>query len=208
MQYDGFSLGEADLSLGVTELLKRSRQARFPFLSANLFDRRSGKPVFTPYVVKTLGDAKVGIFAVMADGFFLRSSTTDREKFFTANPVDAAGEIVSALKNAGCRIIICIAHMPENEKRELARAVKGIHFIVSGHDFTLKPEMELVGQVEILRTGAKGEHLGQLDFFLREDRLFYHYEVIPLDRNHADQREVAAMVNQYKSRIQALINEE
>lgn len=208
MHYDGFTPGEADLALGVAELLKRSRQASFPFLSANLMDRQSDKPVFTPYVIKTSGGMKIGIFAVMADGFDLPSSSADGEQYFLENPVDAARKIISDLKAKGCRVIICLAHMPENEQRKLAQAAPEIQFIISGHDVSLKPEMEQVNQVEILRSGAKGEYLGQLEFFLQEDRLFYHYEVIPLDRTLPNQSQVAGMVTQYKSRIQALINEE
>ena len=46
MKYDGFTPGDTDLSLGVQELLKRSRQAQFPFLLANLIERQSKKAGF------------------------------------------------------------------------------------------------------------------------------------------------------------------
>ena len=164
MKYDGFTPGDTDLSLGVQELLKRSRQAQFPFLLANLIERQSKKPVFAPYRIKDAGGMKVGIFGLISNNFHLRQSTGDREKYYLAEPKEIAGKIVSQLKAKGCNIIICLAHMEENEQKNLAQALKGVHFILSGHVRTLKPETQEVNNVEILKAGTRGEYLGQVEF--------------------------------------------
>ena len=121
MKYDGFTPGDTDLSLGVQELLKRSRQAQFPFLLANLIERQSKKPVFAPYRIKDSGGMKIGIFGLISNNFHLRQSTGDREKYFLAEPVEIAEKIVSELKAKGCNIIICLAHMEENEQKNLPK---------------------------------------------------------------------------------------
>ena len=208
MRYDGFTPGEADLALGVQELFERQREGAFSFLLANLIDRRSNKPVFSPYVIRTWDDLKVGIFGLLADGFTLSPSTGDREHYVLADPIETAAAVVDLLKAEGCRVIICVAHLPANEQRKLALATPGIHFLVSGHDGSRKPAMEEINGVEILRAGSKGEHLGQLEFAMAGDRLLYHYQTIPLDRNLADDPQIGAMVRQYKEWVRALIAEE
>jgi len=207
MKYDGFTPGETDLSLGVQELLKRSRQAQFPFLLANLIDRQSKKPVFAPYRIKDADGMKIGIFGLISNNFHLRQSTGDREKYFLAEPVEIAEKIVSELKAKGCNIIICLAHMEENEQKSVANGVKGLHFIVSGHVRTLKPETQEVRNVEILKAGTRGEYLGQVEFFTAEKRLYSHYQIIQLDKNYADQLPVAKMAEAYKNTMRALLSE-
>jgi len=207
MKYDGFTPGDTDLSLGVQELLQRSRQAQFPFLLANLIDRQSKKPVFASYVIKEAGGMKIGIFGLISNNFHLRQSTGDREKYFLSEPAEAAGKIVSELKARGVNIIICLAHMEENEQKTLAQAFKGVHFILSGHVRTLKPEMQEVNNIEILKAGTRGEYLGQVEFYTAEKKLYSHYQIISLDKKYADQLQVAKMVEEYKNRLRALLPE-
>ncbi len=207
MKYDGFTPGEIDLSLGVQELLKRSRQAQFPFLSANLIERQSKKPVFAPYRIKDAGEMKIGIFGLISNNFHLRQSTGDREKYFLAEPLPVAGKTVSQLKAKGCDVIICLAHMEENEQKILAQEVRGIHFILGGHARTLRPETNQVNNTDILKAGTRGEYLGQVEFFTSGKRLYSHYEVISLDKKHTDQLAVARMIEEYKTRLRALLSE-
>lgn len=207
MKYDGFTPGETDLSLGVAELLRLSREADFPFLLANLVDRRSQKPVFTPYIIKETGGMKIGIFGLISDTFHLRQSTGDREKYMLTNPVAAAGKAAAELKGKGCEIVICLAHMEESEQKKLAQGAKGIHFILSGHVRNLRPETQEVNNVEILKAGTRGEYLGHLEFFTAEKRLYSQYRIIQLDKKYADDHPVAVMLEAYKNRLRALLPE-
>jgi 5'-nucleotidase / UDP-sugar diphosphatase len=207
MNYDAFAPGDTDLSLSVEELVRMSRRAQFPFLLANLLDRKSQKPVFTPYLIKNVGGLKVGLFALLSNNLDLRRSTGDREKYRLADAVATARKISAELKAQKCEVLIALAHMEEDEQKNLAQALKGVQFIVSGHARTVKPEIQEINNVEILRAGTRGEYLGQVEFFTAEKRLYSHYQLIPLNPKQPDQPAVAKMVQDYKIRIQNLLPE-
>lgn len=207
MKYDAFTPGDADLSLGVQELVRISRQAKFPFLIANLMDRKSKKPVFAPTLIKKAGGMKIGLFGLISNNFHLRQSTGDREKYFLADSVATAKKVSMELKAKKCDAIIALAHMEENEQKNLAQLLKGVHFIVSGHVRTLKPETQEVSNVEILKAGTRGEYLGQVEFFTAPKRLYSHYQIIQLDTKQPEQPEVAKMVQDYKTRLRSIVSE-
>jgi 2',3'-cyclic-nucleotide 2'-phosphodiesterase (5'-nucleotidase family) len=82
MKYDGFTPGDTDLSLGVQELLKRSRQAQFPFLLANLMDRQSKKPVFVSYVIKKAEGMKASLASYPTTSICASQQETGRNIFW------------------------------------------------------------------------------------------------------------------------------
>src|SRR5512136_3006655 len=61
MGYDVFNVGEKDLMMGVKFLSEVSPKAKFSFVSTNLINRKTGKSVFKPYVVKEIAGLRVGI---------------------------------------------------------------------------------------------------------------------------------------------------
>ncbi len=207
MKYDAFTPGETDLSLGVQELLKISRQFQFTFLLANLIERRSKKPVFSSYRVKEVGGMKIGFFGLVSNNFHLRQSTGDREKYYLAEPSEIARKMVAELKAKGCNIIICLTHMEENEQKDLAQALKGVQFFVSGHVRNPNPGTQEVNSVEILKAGTRGEYMGKVEFFRDDKKLYSQYQIIPLDEKQPDQAEIAQMVQEYKTRLRALLPE-
>ena len=56
-----FNIGDYDLALGVKYLMKKTESAKFPFLSANLTDKNTGKPLFQPYIIKDINGLKIKI---------------------------------------------------------------------------------------------------------------------------------------------------
>ena len=75
--------------------------------------------------VKEMGGMKIGFLGLVSNNFHLRQSTGDREKYYLAEPFEIAKKMVAELKAKGCDIIICVAHMEENEQKNLAQALKG-----------------------------------------------------------------------------------
>ena len=60
MGYDALNVGVEDLSIK-NDLKKMKRLANFPFISANIIDKKSGKLAFKPYVIIERNEFKVGI---------------------------------------------------------------------------------------------------------------------------------------------------
>ena len=64
MGYDAVNLSYRDFREGLTAARATLQDAKFAVLSANLVDATTGRPVFKPYVIKTIAGQKVAILGV------------------------------------------------------------------------------------------------------------------------------------------------
>ena len=71
MGYDAMGIGDDDLTLG-KRLFDRvfRRRPNFPFLSSNLVDGESGKPVFQSHLIKEVNGLRIGIFSLISPDSF------------------------------------------------------------------------------------------------------------------------------------------
>jgi len=74
MGVDAIGIGDDDLTFGKEFLLECSRKARFPFLSSNVVDERSGKTLFSSSPDQG-GQRSQGL---EYSAFFLRRSSWDK----------------------------------------------------------------------------------------------------------------------------------
>ena len=208
MGYDAFTPGELDLSLGIDDLIKMSRQADFPFLAANLLNRQSNEPIFKPYVIKEIqevGGMKVGIFGLISNRLSNSGSPpAEREKFKIADPIETAKKVVAVLKPQ-CRIIVALAHLEADEERMLADKVHGIDFIVNGHRTRAQAAPQLVNHTQIFVAGARGEFLGQTDLFRQKTKLYSRYQLIPLKLDYHEKSEIQVMVSEFKGQLESAL---
>lgn len=203
MGYDAFTPGEIDLSMGVEELKRAGTQAKFPILLANLFDKRTKRPVFVPYLIKKTGGGKIGLLGLVSDRFSLSGPPGEKENFQIAEPIETARKVIAELKKKGCKIIIALAHMEDYEQNKLAQTFPEIHFIVSGHFRRFSSEPITVNNIEILRVGTRGEYLGKMDFFIKkkEKILSSHFILIPLRDIYRDHYQTAKLVEDFKMNL-------
>src|SRR5262245_45789932 len=55
MNTDAVGVAERDLRYGTSFLSAQTKRTRLPVVCANLIEKRSGKPLFDPYLIKTIG---------------------------------------------------------------------------------------------------------------------------------------------------------
>jgi 2',3'-cyclic-nucleotide 2'-phosphodiesterase (5'-nucleotidase family) len=204
MGYDAFTPGELDLSLGIDDLVKMSKQANFPFLAANLVNAKSNEPVFKPYTIKEVRGMRVGIFGVISNKLSVERAPEENSKYKITDPIEAAQKAMSALKRK-CRVIVALAHMDADEQKVLAGKVHGIHFIVNGHLSRAQADPQIVDQTQILIAGSRGEFLGQVDLSREKRRLFSRYHLIPLKTDLKEKPEVLTMVSEYKNQLECAL---
>jgi len=203
MRYDAFTPGEVDLSWGIAELKKMSQKAKFAFLLANLQDVKTKKPVFQPYLIKEMGGIRVGLLGLLSSRFAGSLHPRDKEAFQLVDPMEAARQVIDELKKKKCKVIIVIAHMDGGEQRKLAETFREVYFVVSGHERGLKRQPVEVRNAQVLTAGTRGEYLGQMEFFLKEQpdetRLLSHYQIITLRDLYGDHPQTAKLVEQFRA---------
>ncbi|MBI5967148.1 MAG: hypothetical protein HY882_04730 [Deltaproteobacteria bacterium] len=204
MGYDAITPGELDLFFRVDNVLQMSKQAFFPFLAANLIDTKSGKPVFKPYLIKEMPGIKVGLLGLISRRYPL-GPPEEKEKYSLADPIERAQKIVPQLKKKKCQVIAVLGHMEDDEKELLAKAVPGIHFILSGHNPNYYLQPMQANNSQIFVAGARGENLGKVDFLIEKKKLHSHYQLVALTSKYADHPQAQEMLNQYKTTLQELL---
>ncbi len=161
--YHALNLGDTDLGLGIGYLKDLQKKSTIPFLSANLKEKRTGKHVFQPHVIKDIGGVKIGILGLVTANI---SPPIQKElkNYFIDHPVRAAAETIGRIQSS-CDHMIVLAHLNLLEIESLARDVQPISIVIGGNDrsFVLPKQ---IGHSLYVQTDAFGIHVGRLNLNL------------------------------------------
>jgi len=204
MGYDAFTPGELDFSFGVEPLVKMSKQAKFPFLVANLLDRKSNQPVFKSFLIKEVQGVKVGLLGLLSPRHPPGGPPEEKEKFYLADPIEAAKNLIPKMRKR-CQVIAVLGHMDLDEQEMLIKAVPGIHFLLSGHALHYQLTPLRIHNSQIFMAGSRGENLGQGDFFMEGKNLHSRYQLVALTGKYADHTQIQELLDQYKNNLQRLL---
>jgi len=193
MDYDAAALGNHEFNYGLDLLRKFESQLDFPLLGANAVDVKSGKPAFTPYIIKTVKTkgnkpVKVGILGLTNPGVAIWDKNNVDGKLEFPGIVEQAQKYVPQMKARGADVVVVSAHsgtsgtssygpeLPlENASTQLAETVPGIDAVLVGHAHQEIPERFVTNKVtgdQVLLTEPLnwGMRLSVMDFELTKVR--------------------------------------
>jgi len=129
------------------------------------------------------------------------------------NQIRVARKMVKELKKDECDLIICLSHsgvtpgkngIIGGEDVKLAKKVKGIDIIVSGHTHTKLEKPVIINNTAIIQTGEYGRFIGKLNLTSDNGKIsFDNYSLIPVD----DKIPGDTLVNELIEKQKELINE-
>jgi len=141
--------------------------------------------IFEPYTIEERGGAKIGII-----GQSFPFTSTANPKEFTEGwsfglRLETLQEYVDELKNekkVDC--VVMLSHDGFSVDQEVARKVKGIDFILSGHTHDPSPEPIVINDTVIVIAGSHGKYIGRLDIDAKNGKVNgYEYKLIPIASN-------------------------
>jgi 5'-nucleotidase len=160
------TFGNHEFDFGPAILLERMRESKFRWLSANVLDRRSGRPFGTASAdaLLTLGGLRVGFFGLTTP----ETAQTSRPGPDVAfGPAVAAGRQVGAsLRARGAMVVVAVTHQPMADDRALAAAAD-VDVILGGHEH--EPLVAEEGKTLITKAGSDARYLVQVDLWLAPD---------------------------------------
>ncbi len=180
--YDVGTLGNHEFDNGVEALAAALKFANFDLVSAN-YDVKGTvlEGRVKPYVVKTVGGIRVGLFGLGISPVAL--ITPANFKGITYNdPVVSAREVVKTLREKEhCALVVCMSHLGYYANGErgdsfVASQVDGIDFIASGHTHTFMEipvfqKQPCGADTMIFQVGKSGIYVGRIDFTFRVGKL-------------------------------------
>ena len=123
--YDAFNVGIDDLSIK-DEVRRMEKLANFPFVSANIIDKKSGKLAFNPYLIITRNGFKIGIVG-------LSNNISFNTDYTVTDPIVAGQKILKTLAKKTSYQAIMFNGTRE-QSMQLKKGLLEADFIfVSGH---------------------------------------------------------------------------
>ena len=199
LDYAVGNLGNHEFNYGLDYLNKALAGAKFPYVNANVIDAKTGKPMFTPYLIKETQvqdkDGKSHTLRIGYIGFVPpQIMTWDKANLtgkVTVNDItETARKYVPQMRKEGADVVVVIAHsglssdpyqaMAENSVYYLSE-VPGVDAIMFGHAHAVFPGKDFasikgvdlakgtLNGVPAVMPGMWGDHLGVVDLVLNND---------------------------------------
>lgn len=205
MGYDVCSLGNHEFDFGpgkTAEIISRSTEGgEIPelLLSNAVFDKEDtgddaleklfNSDIVSRKYIMERGGMKIGFFSLM--GKVADENAAFAKPVTFASQKAVAKKIVRELKEEDCDIIICLSHSGvatdkngsiTGEDVELAKKVKGIDVIISGHTHTKLDNPVIVNGTAIVQAGEYGQYVGKLSLTYKNGKISIdNYALIPVD---------------------------
>ncbi len=175
--YSAMAVGNHEYNFGLANLRAAEKEAKFPFLSANTLDVRTGRPAFKPYVVLKVGSLSVAIVGFTTPWVPNWEEPANYQGLRFEDIVATAKTIIPRLRaKEKVDLVLVAMHSglgkvdgrvgDENAALRLADEVPGIDAIFTGH--THVPLATTHKGVPILQADHWGRALAVLDLTLRK----------------------------------------
>ena len=231
MGYDIVSLGNHEFDFGIsklTEIVHSSiNRGLIPeiLLSNAAFSKKdkdddSFEELYKEKIIKrslviTRDGVKIGFFALLGINAsdvapYASPVTFEKQTAF-------AETAVKELKKQKCDLIICLSHSGltkgtngawEGEDVVLAKKVKGLNLIISGHTHTKLEKPLIINGIPIIQAGEYGEYVGKI--VLSSDSLSFRmesYDLIAVDDRIQGDAEINELIERQKINITGYILE-
>ena len=193
------NIGNHEFNFGLDYLQKSLSGAKFPYVNANVYDAKTGKPYFQQYiiidtpVVDRDGNQqiiKIGYIGFVPPQIMQWDKLNLNGKVVVKDITETAKKLVPEMKKQGANVIVAIPHsgvsaepykaLAENSVYYLSQ-VEGINAIMFGHshgvfpsdDYKSLPNTDIktgnINHVPAVMPGQWGSHLGVVDLVLEGD---------------------------------------
>lgn len=171
-QFDAMTLGNHEFDWGMDVLKQRILQSAFPYICANVIDKRTGKPAdfVKPYSVLERKGVKIGIIGIATPETAYKTNPKMIENYTFADPVATVKTLVPVLKKQGVQIIIALTHLGSEmdnqgnihgDAAQLAQEVDGLDAVISGHSHQVV--FGQVHSVPVVQAYYNGRAVGKVD---------------------------------------------
>ncbi len=203
MGVDAVTVGNHEFDFGLENFNKLQGRAAFPFLSANIVEKESGRPLCrSSLTIPLQDDLAVTVIGVTTEDFLTITQPDNVAKLGVIGSVSSVQQIHDRVRSQGP--VVLLSHSRHRIDREIAAALPDLAAIVGGHDHVLLSPYRQVGHVPIFEAFEKGRYLGRID--LRIDAVskkaeLVDYAYIPITAGIAPDPQVAAIVAVYQERL-------
>lgn len=214
--YDVMAVGNHEFDNPVETILKQQKEwAKFPFVSANIYDAKTNRRIFPSHITKKIGNISVTVFGLTTEDTPKKSNPLHTKDLKFVPAVEEAKKLVPKLRPKTDLLIALthIGHYPDEKHGAdapgdvtLAREVNGIDVIIGGH--TQKPlfEPDIQNGSIIVQAYEWGKYVGRVDLEVYKGKTtLKHYELIPVNlksshKKISENKEILELLRPFKEK--------
>ncbi len=191
--YDGMAVSNHEFDFGLKVFRKMQKEANFPFLSANLFEKGQKKPMLQEFVEKKLTNGlKVAIFAVTTPETAKITEVGLKGEVTVADPIERAKKLATELKSRN-DVVIVLSNLGYYDSdrsfdgypadKLLAKNLAGVaDLIVGGHTKTHLDKPVVEAGIPIVQTEGLGKWIGRFDLYILGGKVTQtNYKLYPVN---------------------------
>lgn len=216
LSYDAITLGNHEFDYGMERMYELLRQVPAPIVCCNLYDKRSGRMVFAPFVTKRVGNKKIAFVGVVTPTSMEDEAYAFRDEkdslIYDLQIKDIPTLVQRAVdeaRKAGADYVILNSHLGEeptarhSDSHTVVANTTGIDIVLDGHShakIVADTVLNKAGKpIIVTQTGTKFAAIGKL--IITPDGQF-STSLIPVE----SVKEKNAYVAQLVDSIQTMLN--
>ncbi len=172
--YAVVNVGERDIRFGYDLFAENIAGSELPFISANIVEKHSGKPILPSHVVIEANSAngastvRVGVIGAMRfNPIFLQPGPNGHEMVIT-HPKEQVEKALKALRKDDVDFVVLLAAMHRDDARRIVNDLPSIDFVVGSYGGVFSTEHEAQADSWILYSGNQGKRIGVTRIFFDE----------------------------------------
>jgi sulfur-oxidizing protein SoxB len=174
-------VGHWEFTLGEARVKEMIAGLGYPFLGGNVLDNEFEEPVFESTAMFDKGGVKV---AVIGQAFPYTPIANPRwmiPKWSFGIRPERVQKHVDDARAKGAQLVVLLSHNGCDVDQKLARVVKGIDVILTGHTHDAVPVALKIEKTLILSSGSHGKYLGRIDLEVKNGQVVdYNSHLIPV----------------------------
>lgn len=168
LHYDVLNIARQEVSMGYETLVSlRDTTKTTKYVSANLLDVKTGKPLFDPYVIKDYGNMRIGVIGLLRDADFPATSSLVDTTVMKVTPTTEAAQkyLPDLMRKTDAVILLC--ELPTDDIDSLVKQFPDIDIVISTGALRTGETTTTIGKkTRLLGTGSSGYngHYATLEF--------------------------------------------
>lgn len=155
--YDAVGIAREDLIAGLDFFRQLSDASSFPWLSANLVDINTNKPLFNPSVIIQKGNISIGITGLTAADLYVKFKAEDNAAILPWQEVLPG--IATELEKK-CDIVILLSNLSAKDNLAITELYPDIDIIIQAGVNSANKAPQLLNRTLICQTGNQGKQIG------------------------------------------------
>ncbi len=212
---DVVTLGNHELDYGFPHLLFLEKMANFPIVNANLYIKKYGKRLMTPYLILNVDGFDIMFIGIVTEEVLksLKLDTSIGTFVGLEDAVTEVGKICNTYKREDIDLTVLLTHIGFEEDKKLAAQLDpawGVDMILGGHSHTLLEQPAEVNGILIAQAAVGTDQIGRFDITVDDETnqiVDWKWELVPINSDNCQpDRDLENFIATYKEAVDRKYN--